>query len=202
MKLHIEETGNRQRPLLVFLHGGGVSGWIWEQQIKAFQEDYHCVIPHLPGHGKSKESIFSMTACAKQLGHFIQAKAEDKPVFLIGFSLGAQLTIEIASQYPELADGLVLQSPLVLPMPMMRKWLRPMLRLAYPFIRNRTFAKWQAKELYIQPRDFERYFRESQRITYETLLSVMDENMAYSPPANFRHAKLEYSSSPDNVSER
>ena len=52
--MHIQEIGSKNAPSIVFLHGGGMSSWIWKKQIEHFK-DYHCLVPDLPGHGKSNE---------------------------------------------------------------------------------------------------------------------------------------------------
>ncbi|PID21356.1 hypothetical protein CSV61_08975 [Sporosarcina sp. P3] len=54
MTINFNLYGDRKQPLLVFLHGGGVSSWMWNEQVKYFK-DYKCLVPDLPGHGKSKD---------------------------------------------------------------------------------------------------------------------------------------------------
>jgi pimeloyl-ACP methyl ester carboxylesterase len=41
------------RPAIVFLHGGGIAGWMWREQVKSFKAEYHCLVPDLPGLGKN-----------------------------------------------------------------------------------------------------------------------------------------------------
>lgn len=36
MVLQYKEFGDSSSPLMVFIHGGGVSGWMWDKQIKHF----------------------------------------------------------------------------------------------------------------------------------------------------------------------
>ena len=52
MSLFLRESGPVSAPTIVFLHGGGVSGWSWQSQIEAFP-DYHLLVPDLPEHGRS-----------------------------------------------------------------------------------------------------------------------------------------------------
>lgn len=54
MTIHFNLYGDADKPLLVFLHGGGVSSWMWDGQVKYFN-NYKCLVPDLPGHGKSSE---------------------------------------------------------------------------------------------------------------------------------------------------
>lgn len=55
--LHYQEYGNKSAPtMMVFLHGAGVSGWMWDKQVDYFT-DYHCVVPDLPEHGLSQNGM-------------------------------------------------------------------------------------------------------------------------------------------------
>lgn len=36
MYMFVKEAGDQTGPLLVFIHGGGVSGWMWNQQLDYF----------------------------------------------------------------------------------------------------------------------------------------------------------------------
>lgn len=42
MVLQYKEFGDSSSPLMVFIHGGGVSGWMWDKQIKHFT-NFHCL---------------------------------------------------------------------------------------------------------------------------------------------------------------
>ena len=50
LTLRYQEYGDKSAPLMMFLHGGGVSDWMWDQQILIFTK-YHCIVPILPEHG-------------------------------------------------------------------------------------------------------------------------------------------------------
>ena len=54
MAFYVNEIGPASAPTLVFLHGGGGGGWMWQPQLEAFT-DYHCLVPDLPEHGRSAE---------------------------------------------------------------------------------------------------------------------------------------------------
>jgi len=182
-----EEYGDKDRPMLVFLHGGGVSGWMWNKQIEHFS-DYYCVVPDLPEHGRSQSDVFAMESCAESVLELIDALAGDQPVIVVGFSLGAQVLVEMLSRRPERIDYAMINSALVVPQLQMVKWLAPAIKLMFPLVRNRTFAKLQAKTLYVSEADFERYFEESKKMTQEGLIRVLTENMSYQVPASFSQA--------------
>jgi pimeloyl-ACP methyl ester carboxylesterase len=52
MALYIQESGPATAPTVVFLHGGGGAGWMWQPQIEQLG-DYHCLVPDLPEQGQS-----------------------------------------------------------------------------------------------------------------------------------------------------
>ncbi len=40
-----KEFGYKTMPVIIFLHGGGLSWWSWKPQIETLQKDYHIVTP-------------------------------------------------------------------------------------------------------------------------------------------------------------
>ena len=100
MDFHYEEFGNKEGHLLLFLHGGGVGGWMWDQQIEHFS-DYHCLVPTLQGHGcRSAGTSFSIEKSAHELIELIEQKRNGKEVHIVGFSIGGQITVEMLSLAP------------------------------------------------------------------------------------------------------
>lgn len=190
LNLYYSNYGNREaKRLIVFLHGGGVSGWMWDKQIEKFPNDY-CLIPDLPGHGLSElNDVFSMTRTANELNRFIQHHAERREIVVVGFSLGAQVLVEMISQEPDLIHHAMINSALVRPMRRLKPVIAASVRWSYPLIKNRTFSKIQSKTLFIGEDDFEKYYAESTQMKMSTLISVLEENMTYSIPAGFRNAE-------------
>jgi len=188
MTLYYEEYGDKNAALMLFLHGGGVSGWMWDKQVRAFA-NYHCIVPDLPEQGQSREvGNFSITNSAEQLIGLIQEKAAGKQVIVIGFSLGAQVAIQLLSMAPNLIDYAIINSALVKPMKDMKKWIKPSIRLTAPLMRSRLFAKLQAKALYVSQEDFEKYYKESRDMKADTLIRILEENMSFTIPDEFSKA--------------
>lgn len=63
--------------------------------------------------------------------------------------------------------------------------IRPMVKVTYPLIKYQSFAKLQAKMLYIKEEQFEQYYEESLAMKRHTLIQVLEENMAFSIPSKF-----------------
>ncbi|MCC3356057.1 alpha/beta fold hydrolase [Bacillus sp. REN16] len=185
MNLHYQEYGDTSAPLMVFLHGGGVSGWMWDKQVHYFSH-FHCLVPDLPGHGKSIAIPFSIENSAERVVNLIEEKSNGKKVILIGFSLGAQIIVQLLSMKPNLIDCAIINSALVRPMTYAMKWIQPTIKLSAPLIKKRWFSKLQAKTLYVSDNDFEKYYEESSQITADALTRVLEENMSFTIPANFK----------------
>lgn len=177
-----KETGNKEGPLLVFIHGGGVGGWMWDKQIPYFKE-FHCLVPTLQGHGdRSEETSFSIRGNAIEILQLINKKKEEKDVHIIGFSIGAQICLEIISLAPNLIKTAVINSAVVIPMKSMIPFISPTIKMTFPLIKNKTFAKAQAKQLYMDGDYFKKYYEESLKMNADALINVLKENMAYSLP--------------------
>ncbi len=112
MSIHYEEYGIHHPAVMVFLHGGGVSGWMWEPQVKHFSTDYHCIVPDLPGHGKSQTpgEPFTIEHSAQAVIKLIEDKADGRPVTLVGFSLGAQVIVELLALEPTRINYAIINS--------------------------------------------------------------------------------------------
>ncbi|NLB52099.1 MAG: alpha/beta hydrolase [Syntrophomonadaceae bacterium] len=191
MTLHYQEYGDKNAPLMLFLHGGGVSGWMWDRQIKYFTH-YHCVVPQLPEHGPNNyETKFSIKNSAKELIKLIEEKANGRKVILIGFSLGSQVVIQILSMKPNLCNYAIINSALVRPNPYLKKLLQPIIRLSFPLVKHKWFSKLQAKTLYISDDYFEEYYRESRQMKLDTLIRVLEENISFEIPEGFKKANGE-----------
>lgn len=186
MNLHYQENGDKSAPLMVFLHGGGVSGWMWDKQVQYFTK-YHCLVPDLPRHGKSSAIPFSIKDSAERVIELIEEKSNGKKVILIGFSLGAQIIVQLLSMKPDLIDFAMVNSALVRPMTIAKSWIRTTIKLSAPLIKKRWFAKLQAKTLYVGEDYFEKYYEESCQMTADALTGVLEENMAFVIPADFKN---------------
>lgn len=188
--MHFEEYGDEDAPLLVFLHGGGVGTWMWDKQISYFSPRYHCVAIDLPEHGRSKDGAnFTISSSAEKVFDIVERISKGKKVVMIGFSLGAQIIIQILSVKPNLIDVAMINSALARPIPRFQKLIGPSVKMTFPFVKNKFFSKLQAKTLYIDEGHFETYYEETNRMKPDTLIRVMEENMNFAIPETFKHAK-------------
>jgi pimeloyl-ACP methyl ester carboxylesterase len=92
--LYIDAVGPINRSAtaktIVFLHGGGVSGWMWKPQVDVLSSVYRCLIVDLPEHGKSRdEQPFTMEDSASRIAGIIRSHVRDGKAHVVGLSLGA-----------------------------------------------------------------------------------------------------------------
>ena len=150
MALYIQETGSANAPTIVFLHGGGGAGWMWQPQVEQLS-DFHCLVPDLPEQGQSSaEKPFSISGSASLIADLIRTRAHGGRAFVVGLSEGAQITVALLSQSPELVERAIVSSALVRSMP--GAWLLTpgLIRLSYrwsvtPFKNNDWWVRVNMK---------------------------------------------------------
>ena len=112
--LYIEETGNPSNSTIVFLHGGGGAGWMWQPQVEALKNDYHLLVPDLPEHGRSADiKPFTIADSVTYVAELIRTRAHGGKAHVVGLSEGAQIAVALLAAAPELVDHAVISSALV-----------------------------------------------------------------------------------------
>jgi pimeloyl-ACP methyl ester carboxylesterase len=93
-------------PAILFIHGAFVSGAEWDLVTPYLADNYHIFVPDIPGHGGSREvGVFSKGLAAELLANLISERTLDGRAHIVGFSLGAHVAIELASQYPNCVNS-------------------------------------------------------------------------------------------------
>lgn len=114
------EIGHDSLPLIVFCHGAPSSSAFWESLLKdsSLLEHAKLLAFDRPGYGYSGlgKPLISVKKQAKILSEIIaQKRKEHSSVILHGSSYGGTVAARIAMDYPDLIDGLLLQSASVAP---------------------------------------------------------------------------------------
>jgi pimeloyl-ACP methyl ester carboxylesterase len=111
--LHYRDSGNKNLPTLVFLHGFGASLHTWEAWSSELEKDYRVIRMDLPGFGLSginETNDFSDAHDIAVILGLLNALGVEKAT-VIGNSLGGKLAWHIAVAHPERVEKLVLISP-------------------------------------------------------------------------------------------
>lgn len=180
--MHVSRFGPEDGSPVLLIHGGGVAGWMWNSLRSSLESKCKVLVPDLPGHGQSSDEPYRSHADTVDALSQVLSYGDSTPAAVIGFSLGAQLTIELASKYPELVDRAMVVSAQAKAMPFTGLTLRA-LGVAAPLARNRRFARMQARELLVPPELMEDYIDTSAHITKATLLAAVGDNLRFELPA-------------------
>lgn len=100
-------------PPVVLLHGVGMRAESWQRQIDILSQMFQIYAPDLPGHGDSP-CLDTDHAQLADYSAAIKTFIEDEintPVILMGHSLGALITMDIAIKYDRMCCGFIALSP-------------------------------------------------------------------------------------------
>jgi pimeloyl-ACP methyl ester carboxylesterase len=94
--------------VVVLIHGLGSSGEDWELQLPVLTPNYRVISVDLRGHGQSDkpDGPYSIAMFADDVAALIEA-LEISPCHVVGLSLGAMTTLELASTRPDLVRSAV-----------------------------------------------------------------------------------------------
>lgn len=121
MDLFVRESGPVEGPVVVFLHGGNMSGWSWEPVVERLQQ-YRCLVPDLPHFGRSfHQGPFEIGPAAAAVADLVRARAVGGRAHVVGFSLGAQVGLQLLAAEPEVVDRAVLSGTVINTMPWVRQ---------------------------------------------------------------------------------
>jgi pimeloyl-ACP methyl ester carboxylesterase len=103
-----QKVFDNKRPTLVMIHGAGGSTQIWRNQVHLLKCFANTLALDLPGHGRSHGASRSeVDAYATWLGHTLRTIFQ-KPVILMGHSMGGAVVQAVAHTWPQLLQGLIL----------------------------------------------------------------------------------------------
>jgi pimeloyl-ACP methyl ester carboxylesterase len=109
LKLHFWDWGDNGKPNLIFVHGGMDHARSWDRVAEAFRNDFRILAPDLRGHGDSSwapGAMYSIAEYVLDLSALVDI-AGRHPIYLVGHSLGAAVTLQYAGVYPERVKKLV-----------------------------------------------------------------------------------------------
>lgn len=111
LKIGYIDQGSGSKTLLL-IHGLGSNAKGWSRNIPVLAENYRVIALDLPGYGYSKKDYYpySLSWYAQVLTELLDGLGIDEAVF-VGHSMGGQISIIAALEYPERVSELVLISP-------------------------------------------------------------------------------------------
>lgn len=183
MKLHFNESGNRNGETIVFIHASAVSSWTWYAQLPDFK-DFHCLTVDLPEHGQSIDIPFTLESSVRGIVELIQKHANGGKAHLIGHEVGAKIALEIMKNHEELIHKAVISSVVlrngaeakmhkILP----RSVIVGVFKLKKLALKTASFQKTAAREYGVQGQEnIEKYLNELEQHSADWLVRIIQES--------------------------
>lgn len=181
-ELSVETYGDSSHPAIIFLHGAGVSSWMWNEQIEMLKASYYCITVDLPGNGESHTCEWvSFRQTADQIASIIKTHAPEGQTHVVGLSLGGYVTLNLLANHPELVITAITSG--ITTQPFDKQWLyRPLLIATIPLVRFDFMIKLNIKMMSLSEEVIPMYQRDSKRTSLTMLRRVYDELMNYRMP--------------------
>ena len=104
---------------VTFVHGAGGSSSIWYKQLRDFKKHFNILLLDLRGHGNSKLNIkeafnekYTFDSITEDIVEVIEHVKIEKSYF-VGISLGTILIRNLAENYPEKVNGMIMGGAIV-----------------------------------------------------------------------------------------
>ncbi|MCU1400280.1 MAG: beta-ketoadipate enol-lactone hydrolase [Acidimicrobiales bacterium] len=107
-RLNVVDWGGAGKPVVVLLHGAGLTSRTWDLTCLSLRDRYHCIAVDLRGHGDSEWSVtgdYSTTAIGADIAALLQTL--DAAPILVGHSLGGMGAVRCAIDHDVQLSGLV-----------------------------------------------------------------------------------------------
>jgi len=117
--IHYLEWGERDKPGIVFVHGGSAHAHWWTHLAPMFTERYHPVAIDLSGHGDSgRRTNYAFDLWSREIMAVCAACDIDAPPVLVGHSMGGLVSIVTAAlNRDRLRGAIIVDSPVTEPDP-------------------------------------------------------------------------------------
>ncbi|MEM7336675.1 MAG: alpha/beta fold hydrolase [Chloroflexota bacterium] len=113
-EIHYVEAGQRGRQIALMIHGWSSSWYAMSPLLGLLAQRFHAIAIDLPGYGQTPrfEDGVTIPKYAELLADLIE-QISDRPVVLVGHSMGGMTSITLAQKHPVLVERMVLLSPTI-----------------------------------------------------------------------------------------
>ncbi len=115
LAIHTLAAGPEDAPTVVLIHGNVSSARFWDPLIDAIDGRYRVLAPDLRGYGETEAAPIDATRGLRDFSDdllaLLNALRITTPVYLVGWSVGAGVAMQLAIDHPQRVAGLVLESP-------------------------------------------------------------------------------------------
>lgn len=190
MNLYLKETGIKNKETIIFLHPEMLASWIWEQQSIEFS-DYHCIMPDLPAHGQSQtKTHFTINNSTKEIINVIEKKSHNRMIHLVGISLGAQIILNLLSEYENNIKSAILVNPIIANYNdqfSFKKSLNQILNSYCSVKDSKFFIKAYIRYYGIPKSNFEKLQNSLNKINANNLKDIMNQTLLFELTSNLEN---------------
>ena len=141
----LREAGRENAAILLLVHGlGHEASAIWAPFVPELAARFHVVAPDLPGFGRSTRAnkLYSPDNYA-QFIYWLKGRFPDKPIYLVGYSLGGAISLNVAARYDERIERLILIDSVGLlhRLAVSQHFVRDLIRFDLPFFSHEVESR-------------------------------------------------------------
>ncbi len=186
MKLKVHEYGDAGKPTILFLHGLGVSSWMWQDQVEALRAKYHLLAVDLPGNGESHQAEWvSFAETAASLANIIRSQAANGQAHVVGLSLGGYTALTLLANFPEVVLSTVVSGVTIRPFPNTIPY-RLMPKIMSQIMGWSLTTSLMSRVMQLPDEARPLYRRDSKNLRPETITRIYDEVMNFTLPGSLR----------------
>lgn len=94
--MKIQEYGSNSHRKMILIHGFQSPVRVWEKYIESYRNDFHIIVPVLPGHDpETSEDFISMPETARELENYCIERYGENVHAVFGMSMGGVLAAHI-----------------------------------------------------------------------------------------------------------
>ena len=154
--MFIHESGPADAPVILFLHGNGSNGLMWQNHMARLTA-FHCLAPDMPGFGRSGDREWvSLEATAQELARLLRGRLGGSRAHVVGLSLGAATLLTMLARTPELVDHAIVDGAGVLPLGGLGL-MKVGFRILQPFLHTSLVIKTVARMLNVPDSGYEHF---------------------------------------------
>ena len=104
-RIAVRAAGPVEAPVLLFIHGFSLDATTWLEQWLDLSVEFRCLTMDQRGHGRSGPAAhgdLSLRSMGRDVAAVLDRFAPDRPVVVVGHSMGAMAILAMAEQRPEL----------------------------------------------------------------------------------------------------
>lgn len=175
MTVSIHQSGVENAPTILFLHGLGVSSWMWTEQVEVLQNRYRCLAIDLPGNGDSFAMPWtSFSDTADVVADVIRDNCEGGTAHVVGLSLGGYVGLKLLANHPQTVASMVVSGVTLTPI-LRPAFINPVSALMARLLTSKLMGRISAKLIQIPTDVLPYYYRDVERLAPLTVKRVYQE---------------------------